>query len=190
MQVVGHRGESGRDDAADIIAASIHHVEGDRGSKVHYNGGRSKVMTGGDGVRETIRPDRFRPGIIDSDSGKRGWSQCQRHKLPVVLDVTDNARCCARYDAAQRGAVELCFASKSPDQPGRAAIEPRCRRDVCLPKYTTVVGHAEVRVSVADVEEEKAHFCKVTSPPITRSRRPCCVRRSRAPSSSSASAWP
>ena len=56
--------------------------------------------------------------------------------------------------------------------------------------HPAIVTETEVRVRVANIEEEDHRFSTVTSPPTIRSRWPCAVRKSSAPESSRASACP
>src|SRR6476659_5656226 len=106
-----------------------------------------------------------------------------------MLDPIAHARSGTRHDTAERDACELGAADKFLDQFLSRPVEPSGRRDIRLLENPARAGQPQMGMRVADVEE-KNHFSRVTSPPMIRSRWPCSVRNSNAPSSSRDSARP
>jgi hypothetical protein len=60
----------------------------------------------------------------------------------------------ARNDAAQGRAVNFRRAGEFADERGGISAKPFARRNVHLPQHAPVVGHADVRVSVANVKKQ------------------------------------
>jgi len=68
VEIIGHGGETGSDDAADVIFVAIDDIESDSGTEIDHERWGSEVMSDGDGVGETIGADGFGLGIGDTDS--------------------------------------------------------------------------------------------------------------------------
>lgn len=172
VQIIGHRGKPRGDDAACVIAAFIHDVECHRRAKIDNNRRRTEKMFHRDSIGEPIGTDGCRSGIIDSDPGQRGRVQFDRIESPKAFDHAAHLGCGPWNDTAQRSAFESSGPSKFPDPLLGASVRPMCGRNVRVPDDGALGRNPEVRMGVADVEQ-KYHFRRMTSPPITRSRCPC-----------------
>ena len=84
VQVVGHGGQPRGNHAAEIAGlrpGPSHHVEGDRGSEVDHDGGRSNPGVHGHGVGQAIGADLLGTGIVNADG------QCA-----LVRDLVERSR--------------------------------------------------------------------------------------------------
>ena len=68
VEVVGHRFESGRDDAADVFFRSAQNVEGDCGAKIYDDAGRAVERGGAGCIGEAICADAARARVFDADA--------------------------------------------------------------------------------------------------------------------------
>jgi len=71
VEIIRHRRQPGRDDAANVIAALIHHVEGHGGAKIHHHHRRAKMMAGRNRIRQPVGTNGLRLGIVDADHDNR-----------------------------------------------------------------------------------------------------------------------
>ena len=86
MQVFGHHREAGSDDAADVIARAIDNVKRDGRAEIDDHGGAPSDAAR-PCVREAVRSDGLRFGIIDADP-----SQCPRVNSITLQPVVTKLR--------------------------------------------------------------------------------------------------
>lgn len=84
VEIIGHGGETGGDDAADVILVAIDDIESDRGTEIDHQRWGSEVMGDGDGVSEAIGADGFGLGIGDADSNEVGMIQFDTVELKGI----------------------------------------------------------------------------------------------------------
>ncbi len=218
VQIIRHRRQPRRDDAAGVIARAIHDIKRDRRSEIHDDHRRAKAFARRHRVCQPVRPDGIWLWIINAHAAQGFRREFKRVQLPMLANGFADERRGARHDAAQNCAVNFFRAGKFFYARGGVSAKPFARRNIDLPQHAPVVCQADVRVRVADVEKQnhrfirrlrgfsqkkrslgkicvhlrnpRIHFSSVTSPPVMRSRWPCSVRTSNAPSSSSDSARP
>ena len=138
VQIIRHRRQARRDDAADVIPARIDDVKRDRRAKIHHHHRRAKAFARRHRVRQPVRPDGIWLRIINAHAAK--WfsalssSASQFSRAGTNRTFADERRG-ARHDAAQSRAGD--FFSPANFLTSAAALPPNHSRVGMLICFTT-----------------------------------------------------
>jgi hypothetical protein len=113
------------------------------------------MVTRGNGVGQSVRPDRVGFGIINAHAAQGFRREFEAGEAPEFFHGPVDSGRGFRHHAAQGRAFELRFANELCQARARSAVEPTCRGNVRLPRDASRVRKPDVRVGVADVEEQK-----------------------------------
>ncbi len=146
---------AGRDDAADIAAALVNHIEGDGGAEIDDDGGRAADAGDGDGVGEAVGADGIGPGIIDAEAGGGFGSQDETSGVEGGAREGANQGRHLRDDAADSGAGQGLAAEEAGGGGLGGAVLPAGRGEVRMTKDPGGIRQADMRMRVADVEKRE-----------------------------------
>ena len=120
-------------------------------------------------ISEPVRANGIRFRIINADAAQRLRGKLQVWQAPAAVNGLVNQRRSTRHHAANGRTLQPYPPSELGNLGQSFPAEPGGRRHVSLLDYAPGVRQPQMRVRVADVEEEN-HLSSVTSPPMIRSR--------------------
>ena len=154
VQIIGHRRQPRRDDAADVIAPGIHHVKRDRRAKVHHDDRRAKMKFCRDGVGQPVGADAN--PAWDNQCPRREWFGDSVRASPNF----QMRRTALRTSGVARGTTlhmtaPLIFLVPTSFLRSATALPSNHDRVGMLVCFTHAffIGQPDMRVRVADVEE-------------------------------------
>ncbi len=160
MEVLGHGGQAGGDDPADVAPARIDHIEGHGRAEVDDDGGAAVMMARSQGVGEAIGADGLGVGIADAEAGDGLPGQLEGGMAAETACPLGDAGRDAGDDAADRAGPDGAGAGEGAQGAAGARGQPGAGGDLGGPDHSTVIGKAEVGVGVADVKQQ-AHGLKM-----------------------------
>lgn len=156
VQVIGHGGEAGGDDAAGVTAAGVDDVEGDGGAEVDDDDGGAVGVSGGDGIGEAIGADGGGFGVIEADAAEGAVGEEEGAEPVVISEQVAGGAGGAGDDAAGDGAAAGGTAEHAADGFDGGARDEVAGGHVDVGEQVFGGGEADVAMSVADVEQEQA----------------------------------
>ncbi len=154
MQIIGHRRQSRRNDAARVIPRAIHDIKRHRRAKIHNHGRRAEMMRHRNGIGQAVGTNGVRLGIINAYAAQCFGREFQGLQTPPPPGHLANKRRGARNNAAQGSSFQGGATNESHHQFLRLAFEPGRGGDVGLFDDALAVRQPEMGVRVADVEKE------------------------------------
>ena len=106
VQIIGHRREARRNDAAGIVLVGVDDVKRHRSAEVHHDHRATETRLRGDGVGQAVGADRAWLGIIDSDADHGPWRELQCWAIPSFAEQLLERRVQPGHDAAKNGPGE------------------------------------------------------------------------------------
>src|ERR1051325_9624402 len=173
VQIIRHRRQARSDDTAGVIARAVHHVESHRRPEINDYHGRAESVPCRQSVGQAIGANAGRLWIIDANASQSFWGQFQTMQAPVAADGLRHQRRGLWHHTAQSHTLDARAPDKSQHPPSRLVVSPIQRGNISLPDHAHRIGQAEVRVRIADVQQQghSIHLSTSTSPPTIRSSR-------------------
>ena len=81
VQIIRHRRQPRRDDAAGVIARAIDHIKRDRRAEIQHHHRRAKVMSRGNGIGQPVGANGVRLRIINAHADQRFRREFEQRTL-------------------------------------------------------------------------------------------------------------
>lgn len=156
VQIIRHGRETWGDDAAGVLGEFVDDIEGHGGSEVDDDGRCAEVVGDGYGVGESVLADGFWAWVMDADAADGLWSELEGVEPEQLLEGGLYLGV-HRGDHAAHAGVGRLGGTAEPLPDGDEIVEggPISGAQIASTEDALAFREAEVRVSVADIDEQQ-----------------------------------